>query len=389
MKEQEQEYLALWEKNQEFDKIIHYIDLLKEPSVFLLGKKASALNNVRRYYEALDILQQIKDHSQNDYLWHYRYGYTLMCLEKYGEAEEHFLIALSLNKEHVNTWFLLHDLYLHYLLDEDKLSETAAMIEQFDGTPELLQDRGFCRHQQFNKDYVLFEETVDLTLDQRRAVQDAYTLFIQGLESVIKEEVQIIPLSYSLAQTLTPHFSTFEDMDSPILSDLIDELAYILYWFGVSDKMVVDIIEPFIDVLMCEENDITPGDLETLNRMAYFQDYQGIVNFYHALPYTRRHIHYKARAIDALIQLKQYEEAEIMLQPFMYEALHTFYWSYLYALLKIGQKQYDDAERYLLCAGQLDPKQVKVWDLLEILYRDILCNEEQLTWVRNQREKNR
>lgn len=389
VKEQEQAYLELWEKNQEFDKIIHYIDLLKEPSVFLLGKKASALNNVRRYYEALDVLHAIKDVSQQDYLWHYRYGYTLMCLEKYAQAEESFLTALALNKDHMNTWFLLHDLYLHYLLDDDKLYETAEMIKQFDATPELLHDMGFCKQQQFNKDYVLFEGTQALLGDKIDNVLAAYNLFIQGLENVIKEEVQIIPLAYSLAQTLQPCFGPFTDMDSPLLADLIDELVYILYWFGVSDKAIVDITEPFIDALLCENHHIDSGDLALLNRMAYFQDYQGIVNFYLALPYTKRNAQYKARVIDAFIQLKQYEEAENMLQPFMYEAMNTFYWSYLYALLRLGQKKYEDAEQHLLCACQLDPKQVRIWELLEVLYRDILCNEEKMNWARNQREKNR
>lgn len=389
VKEQEQEYIALWEKNQEFDKIIHYVDLLKEPSVALLGKKASALNNVRRYYEALEVLQSIKTVSQQDHLWHYRYGYTMMCLEKYEAAEESFLIALSLNKEHVNTWFLLHDLYVHYLLDEEKMYETAEIIEKFESTPELLIDRGFCRHQQFNKDHILFEESKERIGDHFPIILRAYQLFIQGLEQVIREEKQIMPLTYSLAKTIHPYVAPFEGVDSPILSDLVDELMYILYWFGVSDRMMVDVTEPFIDALMCGNTDITSGDLIELNRMAYLKDYQGIVDFYYALPYIKHNEQYKARMIDALIQLKQYDEAEHMLSPFMYEAMTTFYWSYLYALLKLGQKQYDEAEQYLLYACNIDPKQLKIWELLEVLYRDVLCDEEKMIWARSQREKNR
>lgn len=62
----------------------------------ILGRYSRALNNLDRFEEALAVIEIIKKDGEQDFLWHYRKGYSLFYLDRDEEAAASFQKAVEL-----------------------------------------------------------------------------------------------------------------------------------------------------------------------------------------------------------------------------------------------------------------------------------------------------
>ncbi|MFC3747335.1 Imm51 family immunity protein [Paenibacillus sp. GCM10012306] len=101
--------LALWHEENEHQRIVDTIMEIPagERDHQLIGQLARALNNLKRYAEALEQLQSIAEQEKNDHLWHFRVGYSHYYLEQYEDAVSAFEAANSLNPEDSSTLMFL------------------------------------------------------------------------------------------------------------------------------------------------------------------------------------------------------------------------------------------------------------------------------------------
>lgn len=86
------EQIEAWNADRQYERILEAI-LAVEPEqrgAKLLGQQARALNNLGRFEEALQVLEQCKEQSAADPLWHFRAGYAWYHLGKEEKALEAF-----------------------------------------------------------------------------------------------------------------------------------------------------------------------------------------------------------------------------------------------------------------------------------------------------------
>ncbi|GAV15753.1 DUF4261 domain-containing protein [Paenibacillus sp. NAIST15-1] len=109
MKKDLLEQLNLWHEEDEFEKIVGKIAEIPEQDrdYDIVGYLARALNNLKRYDEALQQLSTIKTQGENDFLWHFRVGYAYYYLSQYEDAVAAFEIANKLDPEDEDTSTLL------------------------------------------------------------------------------------------------------------------------------------------------------------------------------------------------------------------------------------------------------------------------------------------
>ena len=65
----------------------------------LIGLQARALNNLDREAEGLALLKRVAQEGENDPIWHYRVGYSLLYLNRREEALTHLRQAVTLAPE--------------------------------------------------------------------------------------------------------------------------------------------------------------------------------------------------------------------------------------------------------------------------------------------------
>ena len=82
-----------------YHKILDILEGLPQMNDAQTGIYASALNNVKRYEEAIEALEKIRKSGENDARWHYRYGFALYHLNKFGEAIVHFRKVVELGDD--------------------------------------------------------------------------------------------------------------------------------------------------------------------------------------------------------------------------------------------------------------------------------------------------
>lgn len=104
----------------------------------ILGRLACAYNNLSKYENAIDIMLEIKEEGEKDWLWNYRMGYAYYFQYKEHEAEIYFRQAVSLNPQDDDCWWFLANLYHYYIRDEIKLAEALDMLENCN--PEMYKE---------------------------------------------------------------------------------------------------------------------------------------------------------------------------------------------------------------------------------------------------------
>ncbi|MBS4750781.1 tetratricopeptide repeat protein [Granulicatella sp. zg-ZJ] len=382
MQEFEKKQLTLWDKAQEFDKIIHYIDLLKEPTYEHLGKKVSALNNVRRYYEAIDLLETIKEDGKNDGTWYYRYGYALICLEQYQKAEEYLRQAVALNDKDGDAWYLLSVLYEYYLPNEEKLSEVVETLQTVSYLSEDLLPREFLQNQQFNREYVLFAKT---DVPNKDHIINDYQKFIQALEKVVKYHHQIPKLVISLAKSILQKID--EQIELDLENSLESELSYILSWFGVDEMIYERSLYIFTYTLFFgKEEHASPENLLTILTASDEENYQFIIDFIDLLPAEEQEVHAEWK-VGAYIHLGEYGQAINVLEQYREDNKRNSQWHYTYGFCLMHFSEYEKAKEYLLLAVEYDHTNEQAWRLLEHVFLEGLDDLTNANWAREQREK--
>ncbi len=91
--------LNLWHKDRDYEKIANRILEIPEQDrdYDLVGHLARALNNLKRYEAAVQLLLTMEKQGDEDPLWHYRLGYSYYYLEQYEKAIRHFEIVNKLD----------------------------------------------------------------------------------------------------------------------------------------------------------------------------------------------------------------------------------------------------------------------------------------------------
>lgn len=82
----------------------------------ILACYSRALNNLDRFEEALAIIEIIKEDGEQDFLWHYRKGYSLFYLDRDEEAAASFQRAVELSGDNEEDRVVKEDAI--YLLKE-------------------------------------------------------------------------------------------------------------------------------------------------------------------------------------------------------------------------------------------------------------------------------
>lgn len=86
------EQIEAWNADRQYERILEAILAVElgQRGAKLLGQQARALNNLGRFEEALQVLEQCKEQSAADPLWHFRAGYAWYHLGKEEKALEAF-----------------------------------------------------------------------------------------------------------------------------------------------------------------------------------------------------------------------------------------------------------------------------------------------------------
>lgn len=393
MQEFEREMIEAWHSAYKFEEIVHYIKMLKEPTYEHLGKLASALNNLRRYYEALDVLESIKDAGENDLRWHYRMGYSLMCVEQYEQAEHHLLKCVEIDNDDGDSWFMLAELYRHFLPNQEKLEkvEQELLTKKVYAT-ELIYD-DFVTGQTFNKNHRVLDKLQTENEQTKTQLVACYEQFTDALEDIVQSNTQVPRLVIGLAQAIR----TFAESDSyfqeQLKSDrmtqyLSAELLYILNWFGVSEETLTDALNLFLYTLTKEDSNIvSPEHLYELVTYSHQSEHQKIVDFYRGLSaYDQGYYEYAQWAIQAHIHLRDYEDALALLEFFSKEGETDSQWYYWYALCCTNIQEYEDARDLLFTCLKMEITFLEAWELLEYVLLNGFSNISGATWVKEKKE---
>lgn len=86
-------------KHDQYDKIIEVVTAVpkEEWDAELIGRLASAHNNLEEYEEAIELLLSVKEEGTDDPLWHFRMGYAQYYLGNEEEAQTAFARTLELD----------------------------------------------------------------------------------------------------------------------------------------------------------------------------------------------------------------------------------------------------------------------------------------------------
>ncbi|RRJ62736.1 SMI1/KNR4 family protein [Paenibacillus oralis] len=87
--------LETWHEEDKFENIVNAITEIpaEDRDYELVSHLGRALNNLKRYEEAVEQLMTVADEGQEDPLWHYRAGLAYYYLERYDEALKAFEAA--------------------------------------------------------------------------------------------------------------------------------------------------------------------------------------------------------------------------------------------------------------------------------------------------------
>ena len=114
---------------EKYQEIIDLIEALpaERLNTELIGKLASAYNNIENYEKALEILKTIEFEEGNSFQWNRRAGYSYFFLEDFVNAEKCFLKAYKLDPNDEDTYYFLIGIYtsLSRIEDENRNSEKA------------------------------------------------------------------------------------------------------------------------------------------------------------------------------------------------------------------------------------------------------------------------
>ena len=111
-----EELLGKIERLHDLEKYQEIIDLIESLpaerlNTELIGKLASAYNNIENYAKGLELLKTIEFEEGHSFLWNWRAGYSYFFLEDYSNAEKCFLKAYKLDSSDDATCYFLKEAY--------------------------------------------------------------------------------------------------------------------------------------------------------------------------------------------------------------------------------------------------------------------------------------
>lgn len=241
MQDFEKKQFEEWQCDQSFEKIVHYVELLKEPTYEHLGQKAAALNNLRRYHEAKELLESIYEQGKDDTMWHYRYAYLQMQFDDLDSAIKSLERSLELNRTNGDAWFLLSVVYSMRGEEEAAKSAHEEAIAN-NVNLQYLDDDVYRQHQKFNPYYDFAFLNVPQDSKTSQVIQDALQQTIYLFEEKVQNFEQIPKIMHALINTIKQTFQQ-EGMffSEKLRVALEDDVLYLLEWFGVPVPLIMHI----------------------------------------------------------------------------------------------------------------------------------------------------
>ena len=116
---------------EKYQEIIDLIESLpaERLNTELIGKLASAYNNIENYAKGLELLKTIEFEEGNSFQWNRRAGYSYFFLEDFVNAEKCFLKAYELDPNDKDNSYFLIGIYTSLSRIEDENSNSEKAIE--------------------------------------------------------------------------------------------------------------------------------------------------------------------------------------------------------------------------------------------------------------------
>ena len=129
-----EELLGKIERLHDLEKYQEIIDLIESLpaerlNTELIGKLASAYNNIENYAKGLELLKTIEFEEGNSFQWNRRAGYSYFFLEDFVNAEKCFLKAYELDPNDKDNSYFLIGIYTSLSRIEDENSNSEKAIE--------------------------------------------------------------------------------------------------------------------------------------------------------------------------------------------------------------------------------------------------------------------
>lgn len=241
MQDFEKKQFEEWQKEQAFEKIVHYVDLLKDPSYEHLGQKAAALNNLRRYHEAKDLLESIYEQGKEDTMWYYRYAYLQMQFYDIDTALKSLERSLELDKTNGDAWFLLSVAYS--IRGDEELAKSAHEAAIANNVNlQYLNDDVYRQNQKFNPYYNFGYLNVIKDERLKKVIEEAIGQTIYLFEEKVQTFDQIPKIIHALINTIKQQLQEngvyFAEQ---LRMALEDDVLYLLEWFGVPVAQIMHI----------------------------------------------------------------------------------------------------------------------------------------------------
>lgn len=389
MQDFEKKQFEEWQNSHEFEKIVHYVDLLKEPSYEHLGQKAAALNNLRRYHEAKALLENIYEQGKEDTMWHYRYAYVQMQFERFNEAVSCLKKSVALDETNGSAWYLLSVLYEFYLHEPELAQQAHLKATEHAVVVDYLKDDTYRSQQRFNETYDF--RILNVLDEQSKAypiVEDVLQKLITLFEQHVTNYEQLPDVIQAFVRTIKQTFhQTEESFNEDKRLALEDDVIYILDWFGVA----VDWIETLCAMYRFESYQrlsfaIPASRLVTLFKPSELDFPDRVLRMFAQLDTHEKIIDDYLLASEVYLDKDDAISARQLLSVIESDSAEDDMWWQLMAYVHLLEHDYDLAITAFEKSVALNEQNVDAWIGLEQLYLDYLQDIVKANHAREQWE---
>lgn len=386
MQEFEKKQFEEWQNEQAFEKIVHYVELLKEPTYEHLGQKAAALNNLRRYHEAKDLLETIYEQGRNDAMWYYRYAYVQMQFDNLDTAAKALEHSLELDKTNGDAWFLLSVVY--NLRGEEAAAKSAHEAAIANNVNlKYLDDSVYRQHQKFNPYYDFAFLNVIQDTTKREIITDALRQTIYLFEEKVQKFDQVPKIMHALINTIKQAFQEKDiNFSEKLRVALEEDVLYLLEWFGVPMSLIVlielmwsfEVYYPHLVKMPVEH-------LMTLLNVADEQWEKTALQLLEDAKYQDNVLEYYVIIIDCALEQENIDLARQLLNDSEHLNKNSDIWWQLNAYAYMAEDNPYAAKEALNYALRYNDKNFRTWVALEHLYLDFFddikkANEARDKW---------
>ncbi|MBS4761109.1 hypothetical protein KG089_00125 [Carnobacteriaceae bacterium zg-ZUI252] len=378
-----------WQNAHEFEKIVHYVDLLKEPSYEHLGQKAAALNNLRRYYEAKELLESIFEQGQNDAMWYYRYGYLQMQFEEFSRAETMLKKAVELDRQNGNAWYLLSVLYEYFLHEHDLAQMAHQKAIEHQVNIDYLDDDTFKVNQQFNKQYRFIHQLMIEDEALKKNVLEAFFQMIYLFEQHVNDYAQLPTVLQAFSHTIKQLFANHNRrLNEPVRQALEDDILYILDWFGVNYQLAETLCALFrFESFKQQPFHIKAEHLMYLLDTTDQQFERKVVTLFEQLSEEEKTIDYYLLAIEIYLDEDNVEMGRQLLQESHDLGQENDFWWQMYGYLLMLEGNHLQALDAFEKSVALNEENAESWMGIEQLYIDFFDDLSRANFAREKWER--